>query len=161
MKQLSEQSIDLKALNSLALLFAGIAIMVALAYIDVSHMGTTGYLVTPKDIADTYYGPGMSVNSLVGLAHIHMLGLLPMFWIIGYIFLHTTIALKWRIFWSTMPFVAFFIDVSGWFLTHYHEIFVYQVILGGIMFVTSLVVMILVSLYQLWIIPWKIRNGTT
>ncbi|MGD8568504.1 MAG: hypothetical protein PVJ39_10480 [Gammaproteobacteria bacterium] len=159
MKALPEQTLELKTLNTGALLFAGVAILVALAYIDVSHMGTTGYVVTPQDIADTYYGPGLSVNTLVGLAHIHMLGLLPLFWIIGYIFIHSTISLKWRIFWSIMPYVAFFIDVTGWFLTHYYEIFVYQVIIGGGVFVASLSVMIVVSLYQLWITPWKMRRS--
>lgn len=159
MKTLPEQSLDLKALNTAALLFAGVAILVALTYIDVSHMGTSGYIITPKDIAETYYGPGLSINSLVGLAHIHMLGLFPLFWVIGYIFIHSTLTLKWRIFWSILPYVAFFIDVTGWFLTHYYEPFVYQVIIGGGVFVTSLAVMIVVSLYQLWITPWKLRNS--
>jgi hypothetical protein len=161
MKPLPEQSLEMKALNTAALLFAGVALLMALAYIDVSHMGTTGYVITPHDIAQTYYGPGLSVNTLVGLAHIHMLGLLPVFWVIGYIFLHTTIGIKWRIFWSVMPYVAFLIDVIGWFLTHYYEWFVYQVIIGGAAFVASLAVMIVASLYQLWVIPWKTRRAVS
>jgi hypothetical protein len=155
MKPLPEQSLEYKALNSAALLFAAIALLMALAYIDVSHMETTGYVITPHDIAIAYYGPGLSVNTLIGLAHIHMLGLLPVFWVIGYIFLHSTISRGWRAFWSVLPYVAFCIDVSGWFLTHYYEFFVYQVIVGGAAFVLSLLIMIAVSLYQLWILPWQ------
>ena len=158
MKSLPEQTLEFKALNTAALLFAGIAILVALAYIDVSHMSTAGYIITPHDIAESYYGPGLSINTLIGLAHIHMLGLLPVFWVIGYIFIHSTIPLKWRIFWSLLPFVAFLIDVTGWFLTHYYAFFVYEVIVGGGVFVTSLTVMIVISLYQLWVVPWKMRR---
>jgi len=157
MKSLPEQSLEYKALNTSALLFAGIGLLMALAYIDVSHMQTTGYIITPHDIAATYYGPGMSINTLVGIAHIHLMGLLPVFWVIGYIFLHTTLALRWRIFWSVLPFVAFLVDVLGWFLTHHIEAFVYEVIIGGAVFVTSLAVMIVVSLYQLWITPYKTK----
>jgi hypothetical protein len=158
MKPLPDQSLEFKALNTAALLFAGVATLVALAYIDVSHMSTRGYIITPHDIAESYYGPGLSINTLIGLAHIHMLGLLSVFWVIGYIFIHSTISLKWRIFWSVLPFIAFLIDVTGWFLTHYYALFVYQVIFGGGVFVASLAVMIVVSLYQLWVVPLKGRR---
>jgi hypothetical protein len=158
MKPLPELTTELKALNTAALLFAVIAILVAIAYIDVSHMQTRGYIITPHDIADAYYGQGMSINTLIGLAHIHMLGLLPVFWIIGYIFIHSTISRNWRIFWSVLPFIAFPLDVAGWFLTHFFEYFVYEVIVGGGLFMTSLTVMILVSLYQMWVTPWRVQR---
>ncbi|MGN8160567.1 hypothetical protein ACS8YF_18075 [Salinisphaera sp. SWV1] len=155
MKPLPEQPLELKALNTAALLFVGVGILMALAYIDVSHMSTTGLIITPHDIATAYYGPGMSVNTLIGLAHIHMMGLFPVFWLIGFIFVHSRIAVGWRVFWCVVPFAAFPIDVSGWFLTHYFEPFVYVTIVGGGLFILSLSVMILTSLYQLWIVPWR------
>jgi len=155
MRPLTELSPEIKALNTAALLYAALGILMALGYIDVSHMGTTGYLVTPHDIAHAYYGPGMSDITLIGLAHIHMLALLPVFWIIGYIFVHSRISLGWRIFWCVLPFVAFPVDVAGWFLTHHVEGFVYQTIIGGFLFILSLAVMILVSLYQMWIVPLR------
>ncbi len=155
MKSLTELSPEMKALNTAALLFAGLAILMALSYIDVTHMAQTGYLITPKDIAHAYYGPGVSVNTLIGLAHIHMMGLLPVFWIIGYIFVHSKISVGWRIFWCVLPFIAFPVDVAGWFLTHHIEGFVYETIVAGGLFVLSIVVMILVSLYQMWITPLR------
>ena len=130
----------------------------ALSYIDVSHMESTGLIITPKDIAKAYYGPGMSINSLIGLAHIHMMGLLPVFWVIGYIFVHSDISIKWRVFWCILPFIAFPVDVLGWFLTHLYEPFVYETIIGGMFFVLSLSVMILVSLYQIWIVPMRVAS---
>jgi hypothetical protein len=157
MKPLTELRPELKALNTAALLYALLGILMALSYIDVSHSGTSGYMVTPHDIAHAYYGPGMSNATLIGLAHIHMLALLPIFWIIGFIFVHSRISPRWRIFWCVLPFVMFPIDVAGWFLTHHIEGFVYQTIIGGFLFILSLVVMIFVSLYEMWVVPFK-RN---
>lgn len=148
---------EYKALNTAALLFAGLGILMALSYLVVSHMGTTGLLITPHDIADGYYGPGMSTNTMIGMAHIHMMGLLPVFWLIGFIFVHSTISLRWRIFWCVLPFIAFPVDIAGWFLTHHYYGFVYETIVAGGAFVTSVAVMMLVSLYQMWITPWRQR----
>ncbi len=156
MNRLPQLSPEFKALNTAALVFLGCALLMALGYIDFSHMGMNGsYLITPGDIAKAYYGPGMSTNTLIGLAHIHMLGLFSVFWIVSYIFLHSTIALQWRIFWSVLPFAGFLIDVSGWFLAHQYEAFVYQVLIGGGLFILAIVVMILVSLYDMWIVPLR------
>lgn len=157
MKPLPELPLELKALNTAALLFISAGILMALTYLDVSHTETTGILgiVTPHDIAKAYYGPGMSDDTLIGLAHIHMMGLFPVFWLIGFIFVHSRIAVGWRIFWCVLPFVAFPIDVSGWFLTHSFEPCVYITIIGGGSFVFSLTAMILISLYQIWIVPWR------
>lgn len=157
MRPLTELSPQMKALNTAALLYAGLGILMALAYIDVSHTESTGRLITPQDIAHAYYGPGMSTVTLIGLAHIHMLALLPIFWVIGYIFVHSQIRVGWRIFWCVTPFVAFPVDVAGWFITHHIEGFVYETIIGGFLFILSLTVMIFVSLYQMWIVPWR-RN---
>jgi|GEM_PF-1189436 len=163
MKPLPDLPLELKALNTAALLFISAGILMALTYLDVSHTETTGILgiVTPKDIAKAYYGPGMSDNTLIGLAHIHMMGLFPVFWVIGFIFVHSRIAVGWRIFWSVLPFVAFPCDVAGWFLTHSFEPCVYITIIGGFLFVLSTVVMILTSLYQLWIVPWRQNRSPT
>ncbi|HYW93108.1 MAG TPA: hypothetical protein VFA95_11740 [Gammaproteobacteria bacterium] len=151
---------EFKALNTATLLFAGLGILMALSYMVVSHMGTTGLLITPHDIADGYYGPGMSTNTLIGMAHIHMMGLLPVFWLIGFIFVHSTISLRWRIFWCVLPFIAFPVDVAGWFLTHHYYGFVYETIVAGGAFVLSVTVMMVVSLYQMWITPWRYRART-
>jgi hypothetical protein len=152
MKPLSELSIDMKVLTTVTLLFAGLAIIMALIYLDLSHRDLSrGLVIGPSDIVATYYGPGDSVETLISLAHIHMLGLLTLFWLIGFIFLHSSVATGWKIFWSTLPYVAFLADVSGWFLTKMNPKFVYVVIAGGGLFILALVVMIFVSLYEMWL----------
>lgn len=152
MKPLSELSIEMKIFTTITLGFAGLAIVMALIYLDLSHRDLSGsLLIGPSDIVATYYGPGDSVETLISLAHIHMLGLLTVFWIIGFIFLHSSLAAGWKIFWSTLPYVAFLADVGGWFLTKMNPKFVYVVITGGGLFILALVVMIFVSLYEMWL----------
>lgn len=153
-KHLPELPVEMKALNTAALLFTGIALLMALAYVDISHRGVTrSYWIAPANIAATYYGPGVSVATLIDLAHIHMLGLLAVFWIIGHIFVHSSYAPAWKAFWSALPFAAFVADIAGWFLTKLEPGFVYLVIVGGGLFVLALPVMILLSLYDIWLTP--------
>jgi|SRR5579875_304746 hypothetical protein len=152
MKPLSELSIEMKFLTTATLVFTGLAIVVALIYLDLSHRDLSrNLLIGPSDIVATYYGPGDSVETLISLAHIHMLGLVTVFWLIGFIFLHSSVAAGWKIFWSVLPYGAFLVDVSGWFLTKMNPSFVYMVITGGGLFILALVVMIVISLYEMWL----------
>lgn len=151
-KRLSDLPIELKALATAILLFTGIAVCVALVYLDASHRDFGSIWIGPSNIAATYYGPGVSYTTLLSLAHIHMLGLMTVFAVIGFIFVHCSLAPGWKILWSVLPFVAFLVDVSGWFLTKLNPGFVYVVIVGGGLFVLSLAVMILYSLYEMWLL---------
>ena len=138
--------------TTVTLMFAGLAIVVGLMYIDVSHRSANAsLLVTPADIAATYYGPGVSIPTLIDLAHIHMLGLLTVFWIIGFIFNHSSFVPALKLTLSSLPFLAFVLDVSGWFLTKLTPSLVYVVIIGGGLFIASLCLMIVLSLYDMWI----------
>lgn len=154
MKPLPELPAEMKALTTATLIFLGLSVLMALAYLDYSHRGVGGSLwITPADIAATYYGPGVSVTTLLSLAHIHMLALSIVFWMVGYIFVHSSFAPCWKIFWSVLPFGAFLVDVSGWFLTKLAYGFVFFVIVGGGLFILGLAVMILLSLYDMWLTP--------
>lgn len=160
MKPLPQLSVEMKAFTTAMLLFSGLAIFMGLLYLDVSHRSLGGsYVIGPADIAATYYGPGVSVMTLISLAHIHMMGLLAVFWIIGFVFVHSSFAAGWKAFWTVLPFGAFIVDVSGWFLTKVAPGFVYVVLVGGGLFVLALVVMILLSLYDIWITPLRRSEG--
>jgi hypothetical protein len=152
MKRLPDLPLELKVLATATLIFAGLSVLMGFAYIVASHQGAgNSYWIGPSDIAALYTGPGVSMATLISLAHIHLLGLLPVFAIIGFIFVHSTLGRGWKIFWSVLPYAAFLIDVSGWFLTKLATPeFVYLVISGGATFILSLAVMILISLYQIW-----------
>jgi hypothetical protein len=143
--------VELKALATATLLFAGMAVLMALIYLDASHQDLGSMWIGPANIAATYYGPGVSYTTLISLAHIHMLGLMAVFWIVGFIFVHSDLSSGWKVFWAVLPYVAFLVDVCGWFLTKSNPAFVYVVIVGGGLFVLGLVVMILYSLYEIWL----------
>ncbi|MBN6742914.1 hypothetical protein JKG47_20960 [Acidithiobacillus sp. MC6.1] len=133
----------------------------SLIYLDVSHIGQHGSpILTIHDIAATYYGPGVGFATLVSLAHIHMMGLVTVFFMVGYIFVHSSFSARWKATLAVLPFCGFSVDVSGWFLTELDQGWVYLVLLGGGTFVLSLTVMIVLSLYDIWVKPntVQIRN---
>jgi hypothetical protein len=152
MKRLPDLPLELKVLATAALIYGGLAILMGFTYMVASHQGASDSAwVGVSDIAALYTGPGVGVVTLISLAHIHLLGLFAVFSIIGFIFVHSTLAPRWKIILSVLPYVAFLFDISGGFLTMYVAPgFVYQVILGGAVFILSLATMILISLYQIW-----------
>jgi len=161
MTRLPELPLEIKGFLTASLIFAGLAILMALWYIIASHhgIGDTS-AIGASDIAALYTGPGVSLSTLISLAHIHLLGLLAVFTIVGFIFLHSTVSAGWKLFWSVLPYVSFLVDLLGWFLTRiWGEGFVWMVIIGGAMFCFALGVMILTSLYQIWITPMVARSS--
>ena len=154
MKPLSDLTVEMKALLTATLIFLGIGILIALAYLDFSHIGSNGSpLLSVHDIAATYYGPGVGYVTLLSLAHIHMMGLSVVFFVVGYIFVHSSYPPRWKATLAVLPFAAFLVDVSGWFLTKLDYGWVYLVILGGGTFVLSVTVMMLLSLWDIWVRP--------
>lgn len=154
MKPLAQLSVEMKALLTATLIFLGLAMLMALSYLDFSHIGSSGSpLLSVKDIAATYYGPGVGYVTLMSLAHIHMMSLSVVFFMVGFIFVHSSFPARWKIILSVLPFVAFLVDVSGWFLTKLNVGWVYLVLVGGGGFVMGLGAMILLSLYEMWFGP--------
>jgi hypothetical protein len=153
MIRLPDLPVELKVLATAALVFAGLSILMGFAYIVAAHQGANeSYGIHAADIAALYTGPGVSTVTLISLAHIHLLGLIAIFTIVGFIFVHSTLP-KWlRISLSVLPFLAFLVDISSWFLTKFVDIeFVYVVIWAGATFICALGLMILISLYDLWL----------
>ena len=160
MNRLPDLPLEMKGFLTATLVFAGLAVLMALWYIVASHHGVGDTnAIGASDIAALYTGPGVSLSTLVSLAHIHLLGLLSVFTVVGFIFLQSTFSAGWKLFWSVLPYIAFLIDVSGWFLTKIAgEEFVWMVIVGGALFCFALGVMIVASLYQIWLVPIMVRS---
>ena len=110
-------------------------------------------MLSVRDIAATYYGPGVGYVTLMSLAHIHMMSLSVVFFMVGFIFVHSSFPVRWKIILSVLPFAAFLVDVSGWFLTKLNVGWVYLVLVGGGGFVLGLGAMMLLSLYEMWLGP--------
>ena len=154
MKPLSDLTVEMKALLTATLIFLAIGILIALTYLDFSHIGSNGSpVLSVHDIAATYYGPGVGYVTLLSLAHIHMMGLSVVFFVVGYIFVHSSYPPRWKATLAVLPFAAFVVDVSGWFLTKLDYGWVYLVILGGGTFVLSVTAMMLLSLWDIWVRP--------
>lgn len=154
MKPLCELAADMKSLVTATLIFLAVAMLMALTYLDFSHIGSSGApLLTVHDIAATYYGPGVGYVTLLSLAHIHMMGLSSIFFMVGYIFVHSSFPIRWKAALVALPFCGFLVDVSGWFLTRLAYGWVYLVLFGGATFVLSVVTMIALSLYDMWLKP--------
>lgn len=152
--RLPDWPIEFKLFASAALTFIGVAVLMGFAYVVFAHQGAkNSYMIGPDEIAALYTGPGVGMTTLISLAHIHLLGLFGIFTVVGFIFLHSTLSVATRVFWSVLPFAAFLVDVACWFLTK--EVaygFVWGVIAGGFIFILALGVMILISLFQLWFV---------
>jgi hypothetical protein len=162
LRRLPDWPIEFKLAATAALTFAGLAVLMGATYVVFSHQGTQqNYTIDPNEVAALYTGPGVGLTTLISLAHIHLLGLFPVFTVVGIIFLHSTLSVRTRAFWAVLPYAAFIVDVVCWFLTKWIAFgFVYGVIGGGFVFIVALGVMILVSLYQFWLIPRKPAAST-
>jgi len=152
MQRLPDLPLELKLLATAVLAFAGLSLLMGFTYILAAHQGEeAGYGIHISEIAALYTGPGASTTTLISLAHIHLLGLLPLFSIVGFVFVHASLPKIWRIVLPLVPFVAFLADVSSWFLTKFVAFgFVYLVIGGGATFISALGLMIVLSLVNIW-----------
>jgi len=152
MKRLPDLPLELKVLVTAILVFAGLSLLTGFAYILAAHQGPEGgYGIHASEIAALYTGPGVSTVTLISLAHIHLLGLLCVFSLIGFIFVHSTLPSWWKIVLPVLPFLAFLVDIASWFLTKtVAYAFVYVVIGSGATFIGALGLMILISLFDLW-----------
>jgi hypothetical protein len=153
MLRLPDLSVELKSLASAILIFAGLSVLMGFGYILAAHReADQSFGIHPAQIAALYTGPGVSTVTLISLAHIHLLGLLPIFAIIGFIFVHSTLPKLVKIGLSLLPFVAFLIDVTSWFLIKDVDIrFVYVTISAGATFISCLGLMVVIGLYDLWL----------
>ena len=160
MTRLPDLPIELKALATAILGYIGLAVLMGFTYIVAAHHSADeSYGIHAAEIAALYTGPGVSPVTLISLAHIHMLGLFPIFSILGFIFVRSSLPRVWRVILPVLPFVAFLCDVTSWFLTKFVGYnFVYVTIGAGATFISTLGLMILISLYDLWLGPRSVTS---
>jgi hypothetical protein len=105
------------------------------------------YTLTKRD-------DGISVTMLTRISHIHLFGISFIFFFVGWIFTYATgfrpLIQGLLIF---TPFAFLIVDVMAWWLTKWNENFAWFVIIGGIGYSMASTIMILTSLYQMWVTP--------
>lgn len=101
-----------------------------------------------KDLAAVDMGE--SLHTLMKLSHIHLFGIGILLLAVGLIF-RLSVMRRWlKVSLIVLPFAAMFADILAWFLTKWDPIYAYVVVFGGGLLGVSLVVQVMVSLWQLW-----------
>lgn len=99
---------------------------------------------------------GASFSSLARVSHIHLFGIAFIFMFVGLIFsLAAGVPPILKASVITMPYIFLLVDIASWWLTKLSPHFAWLVIIGGGMMALSFAFMWIVSMYEMWIMPWK------
>jgi hypothetical protein len=95
---------------------------------------------------------GMELSTLVRVSHIHMFGMVFIFFIVSEIFSRTAWRRNW-IKWTviTIPFLAIVTDIGSWYLTKLAPGFAWLIMFSGAMMAICFAIQWAVSLYQMWL----------
>ena len=99
---------------------------------------------------------GKSIGSLARVSHIHLFGIGLLLFLIGKIFILCEIPVLLKRAVVGFPFLAIFMDIGSWWLTHWLPAFAYIVIAGGALMGLSIGFQIIMSLYQMWFYKEKV-----
>ncbi len=89
---------------------------------------------------------------LTRVSHIHLFGISFIFFMVGWIFSHATGFSKGlKAFLIITPFLFLIVDVASWWLTKLDPNFAWLVIIGGFGYSLASTIMVLSSLYQMWL----------
>ncbi len=98
---------------------------------------------------------GASFSSLARVSHIHLFGIAFIFMFVGLIFsLAAGVPPVLKASVIVMPYIFLLVDISSWWLTKLSPHFAWLVIIGGGMMALSFAFMWVVSMYEMWIMPW-------
>lgn len=93
---------------------------------------------------------GESLHTLMKLSHIHLFGIGILLLAVGLIFRLSVMRPWLKLSLIVLPFAAMFADILAWFLTKWDPVYAYVVVVGGGLLGVSLIVQVMVSLWQLW-----------
>lgn len=114
--------------------------------------------VKPLAAVDT----GATVDALTRVSHIHLFGIAFIFFFVGYIFsLAVGVPRYLQAFIIFLPFGFLLLDIVSWWLTKWWPSFAWLTIIGGFGYSVASTIMLLTSLYQMWILPLWGRTHIT
>ena len=93
---------------------------------------------------------GKSVSRLVSLSHTHISATLSVLFILVFIFSFTLYPSTWKSVIMIVSFLSIAMDIGAWWLAKLSPSFAILVILGGITLAMSYLVLISLSLYDMW-----------
>lgn len=107
---------------------------------------------------------GIPFVSLIKQSHVHLFGIAFIFMLMGTVFLYAVGMPEWvKATLIIIPFVFLICDVMAWWLTRFYPGFAWVILVVGYGYAAAAMAMILISLYQIWVLPWKLKknNQTT
>lgn len=117
---------------------------------------TTYEGVLPLAAVDT----GETISGLARVSHIHLFGIAFIFFFVGFIFSQAEgFPPKIQSILIFIPFAFLLVDVLSWWLTKWHPNFAILNIIGGLIYYVASGVMLLTSLYQMWVTPLRNKNA--
>jgi hypothetical protein len=120
------------------------------------HDGSNPHLVSlagydnVKKVTDQ--DTGTDIFTLVRVSHIHMFGIVFIFFIVGTIFGHAYVRPLWiKYTVMALPFVCLLLDISSWYMVKLYHPFAWLVMVAGAAQGLAFGFMWVVSMYQMWI----------
>lgn len=103
---------------------------------------------------------GASFPSLARVSHIHLFGIAFIFMFVGLIFALTAgVRPRMKTAAITMPYIFLLTDITSWWLTKLNPNFALLVIVGGGGMAMAFVFMLVVSLYEMWVLPRQLGGA--
>ncbi|CAL1241263.1 elongation factor-1 alpha [Candidatus Methylocalor cossyra] len=100
---------------------------------------------------------GATFASLTRVSHIHLFGIAFIFMFVGLIFsLASGVPTRLKGAAIIMPYLFLILDITSWWLTKLNPNFALLVILGGAGMAMAFLFMLVVSMYEMWILPRKL-----
>jgi hypothetical protein len=125
----------------------------------ICHSAQSGLPISPlasfEDVQKvTTTDTGLSLLQLARVSHIHLFGISMMFVLTGAIFSLSATPIWFRVTVLVVPYLAIIMDIGSWWATKYYDpVFAYIVIIGGAFMGLAMACQILVSLWDMWIVP--------
>ena len=102
---------------------------------------------------------GATVDSLTRVSHIHLFGIVFIFFFMCFIFSFCVGIPRWfKSIVIAMPFTFLILDVMSWWLTKLHPGFAWLTIIGGMGYMLASIFMWCASMYQMWVLPGNGKN---
>jgi hypothetical protein len=101
---------------------------------------------------------GATLPYLIRVSHIHLFGIAFILYFIGKLFLLCEVNVVVKRIAMAIPFAAMLLDVMSWFITKSFPEFAYVVVASGVLMGVSMAMQILLSIYQMWFYPSKIKT---
>jgi hypothetical protein len=108
--------------------------------------------------------PGPTWERLARVSHIHLFGISFIFLMTGAIFALSSVSLAVRVPILVLPYIAIWLDIGSWWVTHWESFFAFTVVIGGALMGFALGAQILISLWDMWfskVGPVRIRDPQT